>query len=361
MDMMTSYTSWTRRPSDEAFADVAQLAAFKDEQRENSRAVVIPSRSLRAEPIMDDPARRQLVLLGPGDTPTTPTHWSFGQVASHVGAPASYLRTLPSDIVADLINYGIFQRRVEDTGALLRKSDNLELAAITGPNYGRVWDNDIANTIVRLFGDGTDGSFKLPAVVGGYEGQRVPVYASDRDMFMFLADEDNRIEVPNRRGGRAGSMSRGFMIWNSEVGSKSMGIASFLYDYVCGNRLIMGMRGYEELSFRHTVSAPVRWLEEVAPAIHAIANKETHSVVQAIQNAQQARIADDKVETFLRQRFTKGQAQGIMAAHMAEEERPIESVWDVTVGVTAYAKGITWQDERVALERNAGKVLANAL
>lgn len=177
-------------------------------------------------------------------------------------------------------------------------------------------------------------------------------------MFVFLADEENRIEVPGRRHGRSGSLSRGFMLWNSEVGSKSMGVASFLYDYVCGNRLIMGMRGYEELSFRHTVSAPVRWLEEVAPAIQSIANKETHSVKEAISKAQEARLAPDKVEAFLRQRFTKGQAQGIMACHMAEEDRPIESVWDVTVGVTAYAKGITWQDERVALERTAGKVLA---
>jgi hypothetical protein len=49
-----------------------------------------------------------------------------------------------------------------------------------------------------------------------------------------------------------------------------------------------------------------------------------------------------------------------MAAHMAEEDRPIETLWDATVGATAYAKGIKWQDDRVDIERQAGRIMALA-
>lgn len=138
MDMITRNTSWTRRPSDMQLGDVQELATFKTGQREASRAVVIPSRHLRAEPILDDPQRKALAIVGPGDVATTPTHWSFGQVANLVGAPPSYLRNLPADIAADCLNYGIYRRNVEDVGALVRQDGGLELAAVTGPNYGRV-------------------------------------------------------------------------------------------------------------------------------------------------------------------------------------------------------------------------------
>jgi hypothetical protein len=34
-------------------------------------------------------------MLPGSDAPIAPTHWSFGQIASLVGAPAAYLRQLP--------------------------------------------------------------------------------------------------------------------------------------------------------------------------------------------------------------------------------------------------------------------------
>ncbi len=45
---------------------------------------------------------------------------------------------------------------------------------------------------------------------------------------------------------------------------------------------------------------------------------------------------------------------------MDEENRPIESLWDVTTAATAYARGIRYQDDRVELEREAGKIMALA-
>jgi len=60
--------------------------------------------------------------------------------------------------------------------------------------------------------------------------QNTTLYASDRDMFVFLADEENRIEIPGRRAGQSGSFARGFFVGNSEVGKSSLFAGFFLFD-----------------------------------------------------------------------------------------------------------------------------------
>lgn len=361
--IMTASNQWASRPADQRFTSLDELVAFTRRQREISRGAVVPSRKLSAAPVEGDGTHRQLVVLGPDGTPAAPTHWAFGQLANLVGAPAGYLRSLPAEIAADALNYGIFRRPVEDTGILIRNDDGLQLAAVTGPRYGRVWNADIAVALRDRFGDGVTGDFTVPGEFGkAVEVNRAntTIYASDRDMFVFLADEKNRIEVPNRRHGQRGSMARGFFVWNSEVGSKTLGIATFLFDYVCCNRIVWGAEGYQEIKIMHFSSANDRWLEEVVPAIQSYANKSAVGIQQAIVDAQAARIEGDNLDAFLRGRFTRQQAEAIKAVHIAEEDRPIETIWDVTTAATAYARGVQYQDDRVDLERKAGQIMALA-
>lgn len=367
--LMQASRQWSTRPADQRFTSLIELADHTRHQRQISRGTALASRALEARPMAeeDDPHRKSLIVMGPGDAPTVPTHWAFGQLAARVQAPAGYLRSLPADIAADAINWGLARRDVEDIGALLRKDGDVvpELAAVTGPNYGRVWNSQIADALVERFGDGVTGDFTVPGEFGvGLDRvtkDNTTLYASDRDMFVFLADEKHRIDVPNRRPGETGSMARGFFVWNSEVGSTTFGIATFLFDYVCQNRIVWGAEGYEEITIRHTKSAPHRWIEDVTPAIQAYANKSTASITRAIEDARAKRLGDpDQVTEFLAKRFTRSQAKAISAAHMAEENRPIETLWDATVGATAYAKGVKYQDERVELERKAGKIMALA-
>jgi hypothetical protein len=56
----------------------------------------------------------------------------------------------------------------------------------------------VVDALVDRFGDGITGTWRVP----GEFGQRVTItkenttlFASDRDMFVFLADEENRIEL----------------------------------------------------------------------------------------------------------------------------------------------------------------------
>ena len=52
------------------------------------------------------------------------------------------------------------------------------------------------------------------------------LYASDRDVFLFLVDDTHPIEAGRLPNGDPDLYFRGFYCWNSEVGSKTLGIAS---------------------------------------------------------------------------------------------------------------------------------------
>ena len=357
--LMQASRQWSSRPADERFTSLLDLNDATHAFRNHSQGKVLPSRALQCVPVEGD--NKGLMVVGPNGAPVNVTNWSFGQIAARAGAPAGYLRTLPSALAADNVNYGLqYVRDREDIGVLLYKDEGsvAELRAVTGPQYGRVWNSTITQALVDRFGDGITGDFRVPGEFGKaveVTKDNTTLYASDRDMFVFLADEQNRISVPNRRDGKSGDMARGFFVWNSEVGSTTFGIATFLFDYVCCNRIVWGAQQHAEIKIRHTASAADRWLDEVVPAIENYAHSSTLSITSAIAEAKAKRL--DNVDEFLMARFTRSEANAIKAAHMSDEDRPIETLWDVSTGVTAYARGISYQDERVKLERAAGKVL----
>ena len=124
---------WASRPADERYTSLLALQQHTHAIRDHSRAVVVPSTSLRAVPT--DANHQRLAVVGVNGHPYAPTHWSFGQLASLAGAPAGYLRTLPAELSADLITYGLqIAREAEEVGVLLtRAGDEPVLRAATGP------------------------------------------------------------------------------------------------------------------------------------------------------------------------------------------------------------------------------------
>lgn len=352
---------WSNRPADERFTDLDQIQAHFDNIKANSRSAVVSSRALKVVPKTRDEIHG-IEIFGANGVGYEPSHWAFGQLANLSGAPAGYLRQLPAPLAADNINYGLrYLREVEDVGVLISKTDKNRFNAATGPAYGRVWNADVIAAIRARFGNGTgtDGSdWKVPGEFGKavtVTKANTTLYASDRDCFVFLADEKNRIEIGDRRDGKPGTLARGFFVWNSEVGSATLGVATFLFDYVCCNRIVWGAKEYAEIKIRHTSGAPDRFVEEVAPALEAYAKSSTGGIVKAIADARAARL--DDVSDFLAERFGKRIGALVALQHVEEEGRPIETVWDAVTGATAYARRIPHQDNRVEFERTAGKLL----
>lgn len=340
---------WSTRPDDQRFVSLQDMLSFKRAQREASKAVTVASKKLEIVPTEDN---KNLLVNGEFE----PTHWSFGQLATLAGAPAGYLRDLPAPLAADCINYGLkYERNTSDVGMLLYKNGSSEVRAAHGPNYGRVWDCDVIEALINRF-DGTD--WKVP----GEFGRDVPItkdnttlYASDRDMFVFLADEKNRITLPNRRDGKPGTLARGFFISNSEVAKSSLYLNCFLFDYVCQNRIVWGVEVSKEIRIRHTSGAPLRWMDEIQPVLLAYSQASAKPIEDALVLAQEKKVED--VDKFLADRFGKKMVEPLKSIHTIEENRPIESLWDVSTAATAYARGIKHIDARVDLERQAGAIL----
>src|ERR1700731_4921186 len=141
-------------------------------------------------------------------------------------------------------------------------------------------------------------------------------------------------------------MARGVFVWNSEGGDKTLGLGFFLFDYVCQNRIVWGADQYTEVRIGHTKGEPDRWLEEVAPVPEEDAEGSGKLVMKEIDAAREKGVQDD-LEAFLAKRFGKSMVEPLKAIHQVEEERPIETLWDVTVAATAHARSISNTDKRL--------------
>lgn len=357
-----AHHQWATRPEDERFTSLDAMLKSMTKQVELSREEVIPASKLVVQTMHDG-----RLMLDDGKQLLEPSAWAFDQLSYMAEAPAGYLRKLPASISAQALNHGL-SKNTGELGILARGKAGLSqdgtgtLAAVTGPKYGRIWNRDVVAALRDRFGNGIDGDFRVP----GEFGKEVKVtkanttlYAGDRDMFVFLADEKNRIELPGRRGGQTGSFARGFFVWNSEVGSRTLGIATFLFDYVCSNRMVWGAQGFEEIRITHTATAPERFVSEIAPQLDAYSQTATAGMIAQIENARSKKI-DTPVDEFLRKFLTKKDAEQVMVTHMVEEDRPIETLWDASVGITAFAKSIPNQDTRTWYERLGGKMVEMA-
>src|SRR5262249_44654644 len=80
-------SEWFSRPADERYLSLSELLAAVRGRAERSRTRTVESAAMRVEAGREDAER--LALMLPGEhVPLVPTHWSFGQLTSLVGAPA---------------------------------------------------------------------------------------------------------------------------------------------------------------------------------------------------------------------------------------------------------------------------------
>jgi hypothetical protein len=366
-------SEWFSRPADERYLSLSDLFSAVRSRSERSKTRTVESAAIRVDASRDDNERLELMLPG-SDAPIAPTHWSFGQLASLVGAPAAYLRELPASLAGINLQYGLTSHRAEQVKTLEIEHGRVELRAVTGPDYGRIYDHELVAAVQRIAGNGTgDTRWKVPGVLDwstGIYNPRVDItqdtttlYASDRDVFLFLVDDLNPIEAGRLSDGSPDLYFRGFYCWNSEVGAKTLGIASFYLRAVCQNRNLWGVEDFEEITIRHSKYAATRFAHEAAPALTRFANSSPMPFVNGVKAARAnivARSDEDRSE-FLRKRgFSKAETAKIIDTVLKEEGRKPESVFDFVQGITALARSKTHQDARLDMEARAKKLLDRA-
>lgn len=103
-------SEWFSRPDDERYLSLTDLYDSVRRRTERAQARTVESRAVKVEASRDNAV--QLALLVPGrDEPVAPTHWSFGQLCSLVGAPSSYMRQLPAPLAAINLQHGLLSHR----------------------------------------------------------------------------------------------------------------------------------------------------------------------------------------------------------------------------------------------------------
>lgn len=367
-------SEWFSRPDDERFLSLTELYDAVKGRANRATARTVESRAVRVEASRDNAERLALIVPGQ-EEPISPTHWSFGQLCSLVGAPATYMRQLPAPLAGINLQHGLLSHRAELVKTYEADEGRIELRAVTGPDYGRIFDHELIAAVMKIAGNGVgDTMWKVPGVLDWATMTHNPfvditkdtttLYASDRDVFVFLVDDTHPIEAGRLPNGEPDLYFRGFYCWNSEVGSKTLGIASFYLRAVCMNRNLWGVENFEQITIRHSKLAAQRFAHEAAPALSSFANSSPAPFVAGIKAARERIVArtDEDRESFLRRRgFSKAETGKIIETVLQEEGRPPESIFDFVQGMTAHARTKAHQDSRLELEAKAKVLLERAV
>jgi hypothetical protein len=106
------------------------------------------------------------------------------------------------------------------------------------------------------------------------------------------------------------------------VGDHRFGMLTFLYDYVCDNRMVHGAREVKALSIRHTKDGPERFAKEALPILRAYAESSVREVEAELHRATLIHVkrTDEEIMDWLHLReFSKKESEGIIQLAKVEE------------------------------------------
>jgi hypothetical protein len=358
---------WARRPDDQRFTTIDSLIGSLRARTAGTREDVVGVNGLRFDGAMD--SQRLSLKLETGDHDTmTPTHYAFGQLCSLLGAPARYLRPKSGFMAALNLADDLKQQSVNRK--FFWSPEQGELRAVTGEDYGRIYDLEVAEAVRRIVGNGVDDTcWKVPGVMDWGSMSYNPyvdvskdtttLFASDRDVYMCFVDDTHPIEVGKLADGSPDLIFRGFIVQNSEVGSAALKVVTMWLRGVCCNRNLWGVEGLEQLTIRHSKLAKDRFVHQMEPQLQRYANSSAQSLIAGITAAKQALVDEDKQTELLTKKlgFSANMAELIRSTSEREEGHPVTNTWDLINGITAVARTRPWQDERFAMEQQAGKLM----
>jgi hypothetical protein len=356
MELFKAHQQWATRPDDERFTSLQSLYEATHAYARVSAEREVPWTSLRALAEGGD-----VKLVGPHGNPAMLTHWSFGQLANRVGAPAEYLRGLPAALACDNLNHGLANRQTAagdrasaNARLLFHANGTLLCRALTSDRYARIWNHEVAERLLTLESQGWAPARPTIRVID----DRLPLYASDHDMFAFLCNSELAIAEPGADTG----LYRSVIVENSEVGAGALKLTRFLYREMCGNHIIWGAKDVTDLSLRHVGNVRDR-MHRWSIALKQYANSSASGDQLMIERAQEAVISDTK-EGVLDKLFgirTLGLSRKVLDASydavMPAQDGNPNTVWGMAQGITRHSQSLPHADKRTELDRAAGRLL----
>lgn len=386
-NLFSAFNQWAIRPADQRFWNLTELHEATIKHRHQAVTATINLPDVRVEAVGNS-----LQLTGRQGIPAKFTHWAFGQLSSLAGAPGSYLRTLPSTLAAQNLNHGLKQRENGESHLLMTgpqegqhpalnpASQGYRIRAFTSDRYTRIWNHTIVERLLDLpdvwrvpparpapMGDArarpaTEADIlNRKGMLSINVGDMIApagLYASEEDMFVFMIDESRPIYDGTEQG-----LARGFFVINSEVGKSSFRVITFLYRHVCGNHIVWDAKGMSEIRVRHVGTAPTKAFQHLQLQLIKYAEASATEDEQRIQTAKTFKIAanqDDVIDTIFQKKIlsrSNAQAAYELCEQNVDTDGDPRTVWGLAQGVTRLSQEQVNADQRVALDRAAGKVL----
>jgi hypothetical protein len=331
-----------------------------------------------------------LELISSTGNKATMGHFAFGQLCSLTHIPANYIRSLPAELAAKNVNHGLSQIESKDMQLLLNANGHLHCRAVTTDLYTRLWNCDIVQRMLPLEkmgwknpparatnfnGTSLGKDTRIATAADTMECSLVRVgeqiapsglYASDKDMFLFLVNSKNPVEVPGANG-QGGRFYRGFILENSEVGDRAFKLTTFLFNTICGNHIIWDARDVESVRIIHkgddVDGRAWRGIEMELTKYAEGSNGEDSQIIKRAMTTLIGKTKEDVVSALFKSRLGLSQSE-IESAYDAAEEHPEDrgnclptSVWGMTQGFTRISQDTQFADARTRIDKLAGKVM----
>lgn len=381
-NLMKASNEWATRPADERYWNLDEMRERCFMYAQQAVDADADITELRAEARGDD-----IRLIGATGKESGFTHWSFGQACSLTRTPAAYLRSLPAEMAADLLTHGMHNRREGETSVkiLFHQNGGLRARAFNSQRYDRIWNYQVIDALQPMLND----EWRVPparvcnsdnpkarrateadclndrhgflSVKPGDMIEPSGLYASDKDCFIFMVNEDAAIQGPNGT-----HLSRGFFVENSEVGDRAFKLTTFLYNHVCGNHIVWGAQDVRRAKVIHIGSqAGEKAVRKMWDTLDAYSQRSAGHDERLIAESAERIIATtrqgviDKVNSRKGLNVTQsdiGQAFDLAELHPEDGHNGPDTAWGMAQGLTRLSQTKANQDERTRLDGAAGKV-----
>ncbi|MCC6150972.1 MAG: hypothetical protein IT461_12030 [Planctomycetes bacterium] len=377
-------------PDEAKFKDFASLRTHAAEQRKRSKEVEVDMSKF----LFAHKDGRDFAYVD--DFNLRLTNLFYKQVALEAGIRLETLAMLKPDTRIRVLNelWEPHRERGTEERKLLLEANELgefDVRAMNGARYERLWDSEVFEEVERWLlatGDWTPAypTFNVDPE-SKVEDRPKALIRTDRYSFTFFFTEPKfkdgdgfsnqkatgmtgSADIAKAQGfadprdtDGLGGLRKGLMVYNGETGHKSFGWQMFLFRNVCSNFNIWDLSEGRTKRVRHTKS--VRDAFEVFKEdVKSLSGSLTEFEYDFLKKAAKTPFAKDDEEAEKRlNRMGVNRAN----AHSAVEAAKLEvnganlSVWSVVNGLTWHAKTLGNEDDRVALNVQAGDVLNAAM
>lgn len=382
-------SQWAQRPADERFWTLEEMHAETKRYAEQSSEVAAKTKELTVYG-----TDGEMTVATPDGTTALLNHWSFEQLSYAAGTPVNFMRKLPTHLAAACMNDRL-QANVpakQETKLLIQNDGRLTCRAFTSPEYTRIWNHNVIEKLLPLSEKGwrapparpanddprarvaTEADVLESSKFNGAAGIQVKVgdmiapaglYASDHDMFVFMVNEQARVD-----DGTDGGLSRGFFVSNTEVGEQALRITKFMYRHVCGNHIVWGASNVSEIKIPHKGTGDAAYAEWLISDLSKYLEASVADEINRIENAKKMLLADTEEAVKERLYTMKDMILGkkqidqvyIYAKREADLRTSVDprSIWGIVNGLTAYSQMNVFADKRAKMDRLAGQILSMA-